>query len=366
MLSFGKLRKMGFGGMSEVALGKEFVRAFQQKLVDVKVTNIARPALDANLATSLLEAFEEQRLSRAIVVKTRDEANLPARLGLAAAHDLSDRLDSGERVGVGAGQSISWMTRYVRDFLAIGANELTFVSLTGIFCLRQRGRGTSEKSLLRNSSGSEGEGANFLVDADVNAIRMAQAVRSRVEFVLVGSPAVGQPEHRWNALSRNTWMAAGNHPAPRLDRALVGVGVLHDNWRLLDAINARDPHHPVRKDLDELKGICQRGAKDAGDNHLWWPVFDVANHLMLTAPRDGHRLTDADAKRAAELVKRLNQRFLTVRRSHLDDTKLYAVAGGRRKSYAIYDALHAFDVHTLVTDERTARKLLEIREAAGN
>jgi len=350
MLSFKRLRAehpATFGRLSAVALGEEFVRAFKEELVDLKVTSIKPPEEDPQLAARLIDAFEHLSLAHAIVVKRRDEGSLPARLGLAAAHDLSGRLRNGERVGVAAGQTISWLSRYMRDFFRIRAKKITFVSMTGIFCARQRGHGPN--------------------DADINAIRMAQAVQSHVEFVLVGTPAVGRVAQARGLMARNSWLGARDgKPRPRLDRAVVGIGALYDNWRLFDAVNARNPDHPIRRDLDRLRMICSGGAKEVSGGRLWWPVFDVANHLMLAEPREGCRLSPRDGRAARDLVRRLNERVLTVSERDLKAAKLYAIAGGPRKSYPIYDALHAFDIETLVTDDVTARDLLAIQAARKN
>ncbi|HXU62350.1 MAG TPA: sugar-binding domain-containing protein [Polyangia bacterium] len=370
MLSYKRLRAEHpetFGRLSAVALGEEFVRAFKEELVAVKVTSIKPPEEDRQLAARLIDAFDHLSLAHAIVVKRRDERSLPADLGLAAAHDLSGRLRNGERIGVAAGQTVCWLSRYMRDFFRIRAKKITFVSMTGIFCARQRGHGPNEELLRGTRPAADGERSNILIDADINAIRMAQAVQSHVEFVLVASPAVGHFAQARGLMARNSWLGARDGKSRRtLDRAVVGIGALYDNWRLIDAVNARNPDHPIRRDLDRLRMICTGGAKEVSGGRLWWPVFDVANHLMLAEPRDGCRLSPRDCRAARDLVRRLNERVLTVSERDLKAAKLYAIAGGPRKSYPIYDALHAFDIETLVTDDVTARDLLAIQVASKN
>lgn len=354
MLSFARLRQHELKGdvpgietMSDVTLGREFIRAFRRKLVGVQRQTVHEPPRRVEpLEDELQRAFGSHGLSTVVVVEKGDESAVPVDLGLAGAEYLTGkgRLRPQERLGIAGGQTIGWTSTFVRDRGGITARDITFVSLSGILGARQRGPEA---------------GQNVFIDADINAIRMAQGVADHVDFLLVGTSAV-RPQGRTRAGA--SWLNAHDRDRLRPPRALVGVGVLHDSWRLFDAVHARDPDHPFHRDLRRLHRLCAQVERKSSRGLLWSPVYDVAHRLFVAEPRDGCGLSPHVEKNVRELVGRLNRALVTVDERDFGQMRLWVVAGGARKSYALFDVLTRppFVVETLITDDQTARALLAL------
>ena len=181
-------------GKSETFLREEFARAFKERLVTFSVSRRSKPPRHGDLQEKLLKAFEARRLATAIVIDSGKDGMLPSRLGLAGAHHLADdRLRSDDVMGVGAGQTVGWLSRHFRELRSSRATNVTFVSLSGIFCAGQRRGSTASPAtpLEEFAAWLQGDiASNVLIDADINSIRMAQGVEAHVNFKLIGVPAV--------------------------------------------------------------------------------------------------------------------------------------------------------------------------------
>ena len=97
-------------------------------------------------------------------------------------------------------------------------------------------------------------------------------------------------------------------------------------------------------------------------DQTWYPVYDVANYLMMTEPREGCGLPTKQQREAESLVESLNAALVTTTAADLANIPLVALAGGRHKVWAIYDTLQKFRVDTLITDDATAESLVELEK----
>jgi DNA-binding transcriptional regulator LsrR (DeoR family) len=360
-----KLCGPDFNDLDPSTLSRDFVEAFRLGLVEVRRREQAvaePPARQPNLEEALVTAFRPHGLRTAVVFESPYRVVDGSRGGtlvrdvgrhLARFLANSDKLRDNLKLGIACGPGVNWVAKELERVGGQTAVGVTLLSLMGRFGLR--------------SSHQE----NLLIDADFNACQLIRAFHSRVVLETVGAPAVlrdGRPSLR--EAVRGTWMAAGRRQKMMPDIALTGAGILNSEgqWYLLEGEHNSPTMAPVQSFLDEAMELCKRvSAKNVripfSDMPPYCPVGDVANHMFVVEPRDGHLLEQSDRAKLKSLVDRINERLLCIRGEELKRvSEIWLGAAGRHKVYLVFDVLMNFPVSILCTDSETCLELIKLQE----
>ena len=283
-------------GLSRVKVSRLLRAAREEKVVQITVV----PLLESNAE---LERQLETRydLKEALVVtcSAYDTGTIVSELGPVAAACLTRGLQGSEVV------ALSWGTAVLSVVNALPAMDLPDVRVVQLL----GGLGEPE---------AETHGADL-------ARRMAQKLGAKPR--LIHAPAIVKDKIVRDALVMDPQVADTLELARRADVALVGIGVFEPGSTLLAGGNTLTP--------EEIEDLRSHGV--AGDIALQF--FDE-NGRKVT-----HPINDRIVGTELEKIKRI--------------PRVIGVAGGTEKTRTIRAALRGGLISVLVTDDKTARQLLE-------
>ena len=342
-----RLSERGFDVRSARDVGLAIRRAIDNQLCKVRVDVFAEASPLADLSDELARAAG---LRRALVAATSDagrdagidDGDLHRRLGDLAARFLWDSsLRPGDRIGVGPGRGVGCtiheLSPLVPERLSYGGYRI--YALTG------------------GTTGSPSPDWADILDADHNAEGMARHLRAGPDDWANVTPVhlpIFVPSGRDSVLSIVAPHLLdpppdGAGPALELDVALYGCGVLSHGHHLV-TFRSRSTES-VREQLDRLGREVWPQAPSA--------VIDICEHYLV-----GEDVPPSLRGLVEDVVAELNERVVAVAPSILGRAReRVLVAGGRYKFPAVVAALTKVPEMrptTLVTDEWTARRLLEV------
>ena len=336
------LSDRGFDVRSARDVSLAIRRAIDNQLCRVRVDVYAEASALSGLSDELARAAG---IRRALVAATAGDDNLSdgdlhARLGDLAARFLWDSsLRPGDRIGVGPGRGVGCT---VHELSPLVPDSLPYAGYR-IF------------ALTGGTTSSPSPGWADIVDADHNAEGLARNLRAGPEDWAGVTPVhlpIFVPADRDGVLAivaPHLLDPPPSGPPLDLDIAVFGCGVLSPGHHVV-AFRSRSTE-AVQAELDVL-------ARDV------WPqapaaVIDICEHYLV-----GDDVPASVRPIVEEAVSRLNERVVAVAPSILARAReRVLVAGGRYKFPAVLAALvsaPALRPTTLVTDEWTARRLLEV------
>ena len=339
-----RLRERGYDVRSARDVGLAIRRAIDNQLCKVRVDVFAEASALSGLSEELSRAAG---LRRALVAacggagpSRLSDGDLHHRLGDLAARFLwSSSMRAGDRIGVGPGRGVG---RTVHELSPLVPERLPY-------------GGYRIYALTGGTTGSPSPEWADIVDADHNAENLARNLRAGPEDWAGVTPVhlpvfVGSERDSVLAIvAPHLLDPPPSGPALDLDIALYGCGVLGEGHHLV-ALRSRATE-AVQPHLDRLAADVWPVAPGA--------VLDICEHYLV-----GDGVPPEVRPVAEEVVAALNQRVVTVARSIMGRAReRVLVAGGDRKFPAVLAALTAVpDMRptTLVTDEGTARRLLEV------
>lgn len=285
-------------GISRPKVSRLLTRARQEGIVQISIVNPF--SREKEVARELVEKYHPYGLKDAVVVPTslREDALIAQKLGQVAASYLCEHLSDGEVVGIGRGRTIYEMVK------ALPEREFPNVQIVPL-------------------SGGLGQ-ADARFQVNEMAHRAAEKLRGRCVYLY--APAIVESQQSKKALYSVPHIRKAVQLWDHLDWAIVGIGSIDS------------PHNAeyfqVMKHLIDVLDV-----KNAvGDICLWHFDFNGSfckgKHDILIS------ITPEQLKRSKKTV---------------------AVAGGAKKVGAIAAALKGGIVSVVVTDEYTARKVLETK-----
>ena len=340
-----RLVDRGFDVRSARDVGLAIRRAIDNQLCKVRVEVFAEASALSGMSEELARAAG---IRRALVAATGADAeagglsdgDLHRRLGDLAARFLWDSsLRPGDRIGVGPGRGVACT---VHELSPLVPERLPYP-------------GYRIYALTGGTTGAPSPEWEDIVDADHNVEGLARHLNASAEDWTYVTPVhlpIFVPAERDAVLAIVAPHLLDPPPAGPpldLDIALYGCGVLSQEHHVV-AFRSRSTE-AVQADLDRLAREVWPDAPAA--------VLDVCDHFLV-----GPDLPPALRPVVEEVVQRLNDRVVTVASSILGRAReRVLVAGGRLKFAAILATLTSVpDMRptTLVTDERTARRLLDV------
>jgi len=289
-------------GLSRVKISRLLREAREDKVVQITIAS--PPGSNADLEHQLESIYG---LKEALVVtcSAADTTTIVSELGPAAAACLTRCLQGKEVV------ALSWGTAVLSV-----VNALSPMNLPDIRVVQFLG-GLGELE-------AETHGAEL-------ARRMAQAFGARPR--LIHAPGIVKDKVVRDALAMDPQVADTVDLAGRADVALVGIGVFEPNATLLSSGNTLT--------TEEIDGLRSCGV--AGDIALQF--FD----------RDGHKVSHP-----------INDRIIGTDIEKIRQIpRVIGVAGGQAKTRVIRAALCGGLINVLVTDDQTARRLLDSGDSHG-
>lgn len=336
-----RLQERGFDVRSARDVGLAIRRAIDNQLCRVRVDVFAEASALAGLSDELARAAG---IRRALVAATGhdttlSDGDLHRRLGDLAARFLwESSLRPGDRIGVGPGRGVG----------------CTIHELSPLVPERLPYPGYRIYSLTGGTTGAPSPEWADIVDADHNAEGLARHLNASADDWANVTPVhlpIFVPSERDAVLgivAPHLLDPPPSGPPLDLDVALYGCGVLSHGHHLV-AYRSRSTE-AVEAELDLL-------ARDV------WPeapsaVIDVCEHYLV-----GEDVPERLRPAVEDVVARLNDRVVAVAPAILARAReRVLVAGGRYKFAAVLASLIAVPAMrptTLVTDEWTARQLLE-------
>lgn len=287
--------------LSQARVSRLLKRAEAEGIIKITVT--APPGILAEVEEALQQAYG---LNLALVVDSDgSEEQLLHDLGAAAAYYVEATLRSGDIIGIS-----SWSS----SLLATVDAMRPIPKLSGVQVVQMLGGVGSPSARLH---------ANRLTH------HLAELVAG--EVVALPTPGIAGSAESARAMRDDPFVAGGMALFPKLTIALVGIGALEPSRLLASSGNVFS-----QAELDQLQ---RAGA--VGDISLRF--FDAAGRPVRTP---------------------LDDRVIGITLDELQAVgRCVAVAGGLRKADAIHAALRGSWVHALVTDRRTAKRLLELAAA---
>ena len=265
----------------------------------VRITFTAPKGLHCELEDALQTTFA---VREAIVVDAiDDEDHLVEDLGAAAAFYLETTLKPRDVVGIS-----SWSAALLAMVESMHPNP--------------RAPGASVVQIL---GGIGNPGAE--VHATQLTRRLAQLLSGQATL-LPAPGVVGSPDAR-RVMLRDRYVQEAMDLFGSVTVALVGIGAVEPSKLLVASGNVFSPH--------ELRQLSRRGA--VGDICLRF--FDAHGHAVSTP------LNDRVISMELEMLRRV--------------PRVVGIAGGRRKTAAIRGALAGRWINVLITDRRTAERLLD-------
>ncbi|MGH9278132.1 MAG: sugar-binding domain-containing protein [Acidimicrobiales bacterium] len=337
-----RLRARGFDVRSARDVGLAIRRAIDNQLCKVRVDVFAELTPLVELSAELAKAAG---IRRALVgatgtdTSTVSDDTIHERLGDLAARFLwQSSLRPGDRIGVGPGRGVGCT---VHELSPLVPEQLPYAGYR-IF------------ALTGGTTSSPSTGWGDIVDADHNAENLARQLRARPddwEHVVPVHLPIFVPADRDGVLgivAPHLLDPPPSGPPLDLDIAVYGCGVLSPTHHLVA--------FPSRA-TESIHAELERLARDV------WPqapmaVIDVCEHYLV-----GPDVPEALRPVVEDIVGRLNDRVVSAAPTILARAReRILVAGGRTKFTAVLATLTAIPSMrptTLVTDEWTARRLLE-------
>ena len=294
------------GGNTQAEIGKKLglnririnrLLGFAREQGLVQINVTGRLATCISLEEELKQKF---KLNHAVVVPTPlNESQLPQVIGSAAGHHLGSQLRDNMSVGVGWGRTLRYSLRSVprRTY-----EKLSVVSLMG---------GLTQASL---------------VNPHETASHLADIVGAKCYYV--AAPALTDSEATREIFLKQSMVRDVFERGAKVDMALLSVGEL------------QSPNTMTEVGLissAEAASLLKAGA-----------VGDICGHWI---DDNGHVIDHP-----------VNRRVIALPTSGLKNIPSVVIAsGGRNKAPVLHGALHAGLANVLVTDETTARKILEFK-----
>ena len=289
-------------GLSRVKISRLLREAREDKVV--QITIVSPPGSNADVERQLESAYG---LKEALVVtcSASDPGTVVGELGPAAAACLSRCLQGKEVV------ALSWGTAVLSVVNALSPMNLPDVRVVQFL----GGLGELE---------AETHGAEL-------ARRMAQTLGAKPR--LIHAPGIVKDKTIRDALAMDPQVADTLDLAGRADVALVGIGAFEPGGTLLSGGNALTP--------DEIDSLRSCGV--AGDIALQF--FDGDGRRVNHPVND--RIVGTDLEKIRQIPR------------------VIGVAGGAAKTRVIRAALRGGLINVLVTDDQTAKRLLESGDSPG-
>ena len=337
-----RLQERGFDVRSPRDVGIAIRRAIDNQLCRVRVDVFADASALSGLSDELSRATG---IRRALVASTASDANLSdgdlhRRLGDLAARFLWDSsLRPGDRIGVGPGRGVGCT---VHELSPLVPERLPYA-------------GYRIYALTGGTTGSPSPDWADIVDADHNAEGLARNLRAGAADWANVTPVhlpIFVPAERDPVLAIVAPHLLDPPPSGAsldLDIAVYGCGVLAPGHHVVTFRSHST--EPVQAELDVLAREVWPQAPSA--------VIDVCEHYLVAEDVPAALRPTVEA-----VVRRMNDRVVAVSPGILARAReRVLVAGGRYKFPAVLATLTAVPAMrptTLVTDEWTARRLLEV------
>lgn len=329
-------------------------QAFAHNLVAVIPT--PRPRLDEKVGLRMREAFPNLLGVQVVILEDlsiKDERRLDDKiheeLGYAAAKWIAQGMlfQDHQVIGTGSGRAVYHAVRFLQEFPALTARDVTVMSLTGWVG-------------AKNHAGNGGRD----LEADTHAAMMVGCFSHPTIAHMVNHPiahenlALREEIHSRSHLCESQWKEV--HPR----YALFGVGVLGPGHRLYETAKATKHEPTLEPLLEHLQELVAIGESVHARSKCpsYYPVADIANHLFCVRGRNWQAI-DTETQAAIEvLVGQINAKLLTVNPAQLQSIEnVILVAGTAQKTVAIRHLLGAkpSNVRFLCIDRETALKVLD-------
>ncbi|WP_068113522.1 sugar-binding transcriptional regulator [Tropicimonas marinistellae] len=286
--------------ISQATVSRMLKKAQQEEIV--RTTIVAPTGTFPELETGLRETYG---LPEAIVVECAEDSpgSIMARIGEAAAHFLEATLQSGEIIGVSSwSETILKMVDNIHPMPA-GKAKYVVQTLGGMGDPTVQTHATQLTTRLARLTGAEPR--------------------------LLSAPGVAQSREAKLVLLGDTYVRETMELFSKITLSIVGIGAIEPSSMLARSGNVFTPN--------ELSDLTDAGA--IGDMCLRF--FDLDGNIVKTP---------------------LDDRVIGMPMEDLTNVdRVIALAGGKAKTESIRGALRTGTVDVLVTDEFTARRLLEAR-----
>lgn len=285
--------------ISRPTVSKFLKEAREEGLVQIKVIDIKKKGSTLQLEEELKSYFDLNDI-KIVECKGNETQELKNRIGEAAAIYLETILHDGLKIGISWGSTLRAMIDNLRGNKIVHNLEIT---------------------TLVGGSGD--------MTYDVHANILAEEILKKYHGLgyFLYAPAIVDSEEVWNVLMMNQETRKLLERARNVDVALVGIGAPIKSSNLVKTGYFKK---------DEIKEIHQKGA-----------VGDICS-----------RFFDLEGK---ECQLEINQRIVGIELEDLKEIKqVIGIAGGAEKICSIYGALQGGFIDTLITDESTAREILNL------
>jgi DNA-binding transcriptional regulator LsrR (DeoR family) len=286
------------------------------------------------------EAYTEDYLSNVDDVRKKAflaSDSLHSQLAKGAARYLLDILHNEFVVGVSSGRGVMYTAMAVHNLIEQGVKPPR--GLHGLCILSLSGGSKVTPWATQNSMD---------LDADNVAFELAKALNANDNVVYITGPvSADKPALYLSNLDRAL------EEVRRMDIAIVGLGVLNSGHHLL-----RLPPFQTRTIQEQLEIIKQ---EQTNNSELLTCIADICLRLFWAG-------SSPAPTRIASAIETINRKLVTVSEEALKRTReIILVAAGQQKLPALLSLCYQEDLAipirieslTLVTDEWTAKKLLE-------
>ena len=292
------------GGLSQTDVAKRLgvTKIKAHRLINrANQDGIVKVSFDGKIAECAaleMQLSNLHRLSYCEVVPDLDEVGLPLRaLGIAGAHFLSREIEGGANdvIGVGNGRTLA---SCVREMRRINAGDIKFVSLLG--------------GLTRNFA------------ANPHDVMHKLAEKTGAEAYFMPVPFFANTANDRNVMLQQRGVPEVNKMAAASSLKFVGIGTVEMTAMTVTA--------------GVLPQSAMQAVRDQGG------VGELIGHFF--------------DERGALVQTELSDRTLSVHLEALKTSRIVAVGGGNEKIRAIGSILRSGLLDGLVTDERTAKALI--------
>jgi len=309
--------------LSEKTVQKAITEAFKKGLISVVAAKSLEYRREHALEEQLLERFRD--LQMAIVISTDNKEDVHKSLGHALAqqiHESKFMFRAGDIIGLGTGRGIHYTIENLVDLTQVPVENITIMSLTG--------------SLFPQGVSNN---LDYLLDADTNAALFTKHFRGLIQVRPISYPIAHQEAAR-KILTKETWLSPDEYAAHTPTLAIIGLGVLTGNNRLVQEVQRpADAKSPVLKPVyTYLQSIITEVESIKKEYNGYCAVGDCCNRLFIIPPPAdiNERIIPRLKKTLKPLIDTVNECTITATEEQLRMIKnVILVAGGSEKASGI-------------------------------